>query len=654
MTEKQRAVFDIECVGDWFLVYFKSITTGKKKYFEFFDGHPLDRQGVIRIMRNHTLIGFNSNTYDVPMLKAALKQGVSNQYLKKLSDAIVRRNLKPWETEREFNLPIIDWLDHIDLIEPAPSVNVGLKLYGGRLGSRRLQDLPFDPDEMMFDGTPGKREVSIAYCENDLDTTIDLYRHIEPQLELRAAMSEQYGVDVRSKSDAQIAEAVIRKELERIKGDRIEKPYFPDDYEFSYDVPDFIGYQTAQMREVYRIVEDATFKLKKKEVRSDDDDPNDPSDGSGGVKIKVSGIAMPAEIKGLKIAMGSSVYKMGIGGLHSTEKHVTHYADDDYILVDADVGAFYPAIKLVCGLYPEHLGSDYLDIYRSVRERRMAAKKAKDKVTDMTLKIVLNGAFGKLGSKYSFLYSPKLMLQVTLTGQLSLLMLIEALEGDGISVISANTDGIVSRVHRDRLDDYLEHVRQWERRTGFGMEFAVYSALHSESVNSYLAFKPTFDEERDAYRTLFPHMDDQALAREFKGGVKQKGLYAFVGSKGSPAEKNPKNYVCIDAVIAYLSKGTPLEETIEWCPDVRRFLSVQRVKGGAEFEGDYLGKVVRWYRSTNSRSCIKYATGDKKGDKVPLSDNAKPMMELTGLPSDIDYDYYVGLSRKMLGKLGVL
>ena len=624
---KPRAVFDIECVHDWFLVYIKDIATGRKKYFEFFDGHPLDRAGLIRVMRNFTFIGFNSLNYDIPMLKAALKMGMDNQTLKKINDAIITRGLKYWETEREFNLPKIDWLDHIDLIEPAPSVNVGLKLYGARLHSIRLQDLPFDPDDRMFDGTPGKREEAIRYCENDLDTTIDLYKHIEPQLELRAAMSDQYGVDVRSKSDAQIAEAVIKSELERI-GKYVFKPEFPSNYSFTYDAPAFLEYQTDQMREVFDTVRHATFSLKKTRIK-EESEGDDPSDGSGGVKIKVSGVEMPAEIKKLRVKMGVSTYKMGIGGLHSMEKHVARYADDDHVLIDADVGAFYPAIKLICGLYPEHLGSDYLDIYRSVRERRMAAKKAKNKVTDMTLKIVLNGAFGKLGSKYSFLYSPKLMLQVTITGQLALLMLIESLELAGISVVSANTDGIVSRIHRDKVDEYHDIIKEWETNTGFEMEFAEYEALYSESVNSYLAVKTD-------------------------GSVKQKGLYAFVGSKGSPAEKNPKNYVCIDAVIAYLTKGTPLEETIEWCPDVRRFLSVQRVKGGARFQDDYLGKVVRWYRSTTSQSCIQYATGDKAGDKVPLSDNARPMMELSGLPPDLDYGYYISVAQKMLGKLGVL
>lgn len=650
--QKLKAVFDIECTHDWFLIYFRQITTGKKRYFELFDGHPLDRTNLIRVLRNHTLISFNGNDYDIPMLKASLSMGVTNARLKKINDAIIGRGLRYWQTEREFNLPQIPWLDHIDLIEPAPSVNVGLKLYGARLHSKRIQDLPFDPDDLIFDGTPGKREEAIEYCTNDLDLTVDLFNHVEPQLELRAAMSAQYGIDLRSKSDAQIAEAVIKHELERI-GVSVFKPEISSDYSFKYDPPSFLDYCSEQMIDVFDIVRDATFKLKKKEVR-DDEDSDDPSDGSGGVKIKVSGVEMPAQIKKLRVVMGVSTYKMGIGGLHSTEKHTSHIADDDYIYVDADVGAFYPAIKLVCGLYPEHLGQAYIDIYRTIRERRMAAKKIKDKVTDMTFKIVLNGAFGKLGSKYSFLYSPKLMLQVTLTGQLALLMLIESLEEDGLSVVSANTDGIVTRIPRNRIDDYLAHVHQWEANTGFEMEFAVYSALYSESVNSYLAFKPKFDDEREVYRSLFPKMDDQALAKEFKGGVKQKGLYAFVGSKNSPAEKNPKNAVCIDAVIAYLMNGTPIEETIEWCCDVRRFLSVQRVRGGAEFEGKYLGKVVRWYRSKTSHSYISYANGDKKGDKVPLSDNARPMMELTGLPTDLDYDYYIGVSKKMLGKLGVL
>lgn len=641
---KPRAVCDIECYINFFCINFKDIITGRSKSFEFYDGHPLDRAGVIRVMRNFTLVTFNGNTYDVPMLRAALKMGATNADLKKISDAIIQRNLKPWDAEREFNLSVIDWLDHIDLIEPAPSVQVGLKLYGGRLHSKRLQDLPIEPDAIIL---PEQRPVLVDYCWNDCDTTIDLYKHIEPQINLRCEMSDQYGIDLRSKSDAQIAEAVIRHELERIKGDKIYRPELPYDYTFQYEPPSFLRFKTAQMREAFDVVCNAVFKLKHTAAKSTDDD----AVSVGGVKVKVSGIEMPKEIKGLKINMGRSIYRMGIGGLHSSEVSVAHYSDEDVVIIDNDVASYYPAILLVCELYPDHLGRDFLDVYRSIRERRIAAKRAKDKVTDMTLKIVLNGTFGKLGSKWSFLYSPNLMIQVTMTGQLALLMLIEELELAGIPVISANTDGVTSKCPRDRIEEMLGIIKGWERRTGFDMEPVVYKWLASQSVNSYLADKAKFDEEPDIYRTLLPDWSDEKLRGEYRGGVKQKGLFAFVGSKGSPAEKNPAAYVCIDAVINYLTKGTPLEETIEWCPDIRRFLTVRRVTGGALFDGEYLGKVCRWYYARGSKSHIAYA---KNGNKVAKSDGAKPMMELTGLPDDIDYQWYVRECRKMLGELGVL
>lgn len=620
------AVADIECYIDYFLISFREIGgQERRKHFEFYEGHPLDRQGLIKVLRNFTLVTFNGNNYDIPVLRYALKLGVTNADLKRLGDAIIVRGLKPWHAEKEFRLPDVPFLDSIDIIEPAPSVNVSLKLYGGRLHSRRLQDLPLDPSARVLE-LPGVRETMVEYCYNDCETTEDLYRHIEKQIELRCQMSEQYGVDLRSKSDAQIAEAIIKSEMEKILGDKIVRPELPHDYSFQYNPPSFLRFQTKQMRDVFKVVTDATFKLKKKEVSGDDDD----AVSVGGVKVKVSGVEMPKEIKALKITIGESTYQMGIGGLHSTETKVSHFSDDEYVIRDADVASYYPAIMLNCGLYPDHLGVEFLNLYRTIRERRIAAKRAGDKVTDMTLKIVLNGTFGKLGSKWSALYAPNLMLQVTITGQLALLMLIEELERSGISVISANTDGIVSKVPRDMQDTYHDIIKSWEERTGFEMEFADYAALYSMSVNSYIAVKDG-------------------------GGVKQKGLFAFTGSKGSPAEKNPTSYVCIDAVINYLTKGTPIMETLEWCPDIRRFLVVRRVTGGAEYKGQYLGKVVRYYHSSQSKEIITYASEKKKGHKVPKSEGAMPLMELDGtLPSDIDYQRYYNEAVSMLGDLGVL
>lgn len=623
---KSKAIVDIETYRNYFLICFTDIITGRRRHFEMYDGHPLDIQGVVKILRHFTLISFNGNTYDMPMLRLALRMGTSNATLKMMSDRIIQQNMKPWDCEREFNLVSIPWLDHIDLIEPAPSVQVGLKLYGGRLHSKRLQDLPIEPSAYI---EPEQRIVLVDYCYNDCDTTHDVFKHIEPQINLRVSMGEQFGLDLRSKSDAQISEAVIKHELERISGDKIYRPEFSRHYQFKYAAPQFLRFTTPVMQDIFDLIKRETFTL--------------ANNGS---------VEMPASLKSAKIKIGKSVYRMGIGGLHSSESVVAHFSDDEFLVKDADVSAFYPRIILVCGLYPEHLGPAFLDVYRSIFDRRISAK-ARIKqikkllemgvnaieearlrgdlkscqVIDMTLKIVLNGCFGKLGSPYSFLYSPNLMIQVTVTGQLVLLMLIEALENAGIQVVSANTDGIVSKIPRDQVDEYHDIIQRWEKRTGFEMEFAEYDALYSRDVNNYIAVKPD-------------------------GTVKQKGTFAFVGSKGSPAEKNPANYISTDAVIAYLTKGTPLMETIEWCPDMRRFLTVRRVTGGATYDGQYLGKTVRWYYARGSKECIRRATN---GDKVARSDGCKPLMELTGeLPNDIDYQWYFNEAVSMLGDLGVL
>src|SRR5690625_2631930 len=82
---------------------------------------------------------------------------------------------------------------------------------------------------------------------------------------------------------------------------------------------------------------------------------------------------------------------------------------------------------------------------------------AYQKTQSDTLKISVNGSFGKLGSKYSALYAPDLLIQTTLTGQLALLMLIERMELAGISVRSANTDGIVCQFRRE-LEHEMEQV----------------------------------------------------------------------------------------------------------------------------------------------------------------------------------------------------
>lgn len=90
---------------------------------------------------------------------------------------------------------------------------------------------------------------------------------------------------------------------------------------------------------------------------------------------------------------------MGIGGLHSCEKSQYVVADENTVLRDCDVSSYYPSIILQQKLSPKAMGKDFITIYQSIVTRRIEAKHRGDKVTADTLKICVNGSFGKLGKE---------------------------------------------------------------------------------------------------------------------------------------------------------------------------------------------------------------------------------------------------------------
>lgn len=590
---RKKAVLDIEIYKNYLLIAVKSIETGKSVSFERSDWSDFDVSKLISLLKTYTIVTFNGNRFDLPILKGALA-GLSPRVLKQMCDDIIVNNSRVWDIERKYSLQECQFIDHVDLIEVAIG-KASLKIYGGRLHSKRMQDLPIEPDAVIKEE---ERTILSSYCLNDLDTTIDLYNQLAAQIELRQKMSDQYGLDLRSKSDAQIAEAVIKKQIEQIKGQRIFRPEYPSNYSFKYDPPDYVKFDHPELKNALEVFKSVTFTLNEK-----------------------GDVAEPSEVSELKFTIGESTYQLGIGGIHSCEKSVSHQADHEFLLFDRDVTSYYPNIILGQRLAPSHLGDDFLGVYKSIVDRRIAAKKAKDKVTDAALKITINGSFGKFGSKWSVLYGPKLLIQTTVTGQLALLMLVDRLEARNIKVVSANTDGIVIKCHRSKRDLMLSIFADWELTTGFQTEETEYVALYSRDINNYIAIKPD-------------------------GSYKTKGAYAETS-----LSKTPASYVCSRALVDYLQFGVPIESTIRACSDVRDFVSVRSVTGGGVKGDQYLGKAVRWYYAKGIEGSITYR---KNGNKVPKTDGAKPLMVLPDtLPGDIDYERYILEAKEMLKDLGL-
>ena len=595
---KHLVVCDTECWKNYWLCKLKRLDNDKTMVFEQYDGHPLDRVGLRDVLRRCTVITFNGIVYDMPMIGLAL-QGVSCETLKRCSDFIIQGNMRPWDVEREFQLKIPE-CDHIDLIEVVPTM-VSLKVFMGRLHCRKMQDLPIEHDALI---EPEQRPRIIEYNENDLDGTIALYRKFQKQIELRAKMSQEYGVDLRSKSDAQVAEAVIKKKLIDATGERPIKPGVrPRTFKFRFAM--FLQNAGPIVQGLIQLIRETDFIV----------------EPTGYVK-------MPKQLADAKIKIGEGVYRMGLGGLHSSEKSVLHLADSQTLLIDRDVASYYPAIIINTGLFPKHLGRLFLEIYRQIRDTRISAKKSKLTVVAEMLKIVLNGSFGKFGNPWSILYAPDLMLQVTITGQLALLMLIEWLEQAAFRVLSANTDGIVIAVPVSRREQFEAIIRRWESTTKFETEETRYRMLASRDVNSYIAIKEG-------------------------GGVKLKGAFAEPEPVAS-SWPSPHNQICITAVCDFLEHGIPIDMTIKGCGDIRQFVGGRNVTGGTTGRGEYPGRTVRWYKAMAGEP-IYYRKENETGghNKVAGTDGSKPLMLMDGtIPDDIDIDAYVAEASGILHNIG--
>lgn len=569
-------MFDSETLNNYTLISFKDIDTGEYTRFRRSEPYAPQRLKLFMTQPGATFVGFNSKSFDV-LVVYAFCAGRTEAEIKRIANDIISSRMQPWDAMRKYSLPQFKF-DHIDLIEVAPSF-VGLKAYGARMHMPVLQDMPLAHDAEVTEEQ--KAEID-TYCDNDLDTTQALLIRLEGQVLLRVQMSRKYGVDMRSKSDSQMAEQAYISSMGLQRADNVVPATV------TYAPPAFLKFQDQTLQNLLERVSAHTFEIKQ----------------------STGHVVLPDFLGAEQIKFGNGAYQLGVGGIHSTHDRSVCYVAGKDCVFDIDVTSYYPSIILNCGMVPKGLGQRFLDEYRSIYAERIAAKRAGDKVTMDTLRIALNGTFGKLASRWSVLYAPDLMLAVTLTGQFTLLMLIEWLEHAGAQILSANTDGLAIGCRAEDKTSVEETVAKFCALSGYNFEYTDYRALAMKDVNNYIAVKT-----------------DRSL--------KIKGIYAPLS-----LSKNPTAGVCAASVGQWLSKGTPFLETIRRAPFCD-FLSARNVTGGGRQGETYLGKVVRWYQSNaTTLGPIVYASN---GNKVPKTEGARACMRVqckTTHPEDLDYGWY--------------
>lgn len=359
------AFYDTECFPNYWLLKFRprgvlGMPGGQAYGFRLRAGQAFDQATTARIrllFDAFCAVSFNGNYYDVPMITAALS-GYTAEQLKWLNDRIIVEKVKPWE----LGLPEWKPSDHIDVMEVAPGAG-SQKQYAGRIHCPTMRDLPYDPGHYVTEAEIVEVD---AYCENDLAVLEALFDALAPQVHQREAVGKKYGLDLRSKSDAQMAEAVLKRRCEQATGQRIFKPNIDWNLQFRYKVPAFISYSMPQLQRALELVRGSIFGIRP---------PGGMGDGEKGKCI-----SMPHQLEGLEIAIGSSVYKMGVGGLHSQEKKLVAVSDETYQVRMPDVASYYPNLMVNAGAWPPALGEAFVSEYDQIKSERLIAKRTAKEV----------------------------------------------------------------------------------------------------------------------------------------------------------------------------------------------------------------------------------------------------------------------------------
>lgn len=505
----------------------------------------------INIPANVIFCGYNNLHYDNPIIN----------YIIEYEDKLMQYNIpticssifnlsKTITTSSEDNIDAWKhwkyqiWFDTFDILTMLYSnkLRVGLKEIQVTMQYPNVQEfvcdwtkpLPLEDFESMID-----------YNINDIESTSELLNRCKKDVDLRIAIEDEYGVRVLSKDGVNIGMKILtQKYLEKtgltwqdIKDLRSPMSVIP----LKDVILPFIKYDSPILN---RVLEDMKGQI--------------VSPGRKGYENK--------------FVFNNLRYSVGVGGIHSVNSPEIIIPRDDEMLIDIDVASLYPSMLIEYEFYPKHLGKEFLEVYKQIKDERIEAKHNGDKVKNETLKLALNGLSGNLQNEHNFCYTPEAAMKIRINGQLLLLMLAEKLTQIGCRIVQANTDGLFVLLKKDAYSKVNSICREWEQLTKLTLEEDRFKAMYQYAINDYFAI--TEDNK-----------------------VKEKGMFITTVKLGKGL--TPK--IIPKAVISFFKDGISVEDTIKNCTDIRDFLMSE--KTGKQWHVEYMNeeqqRTNRFYASTN-------------------------------------------------------
>ena len=618
---RQLFCYDIEVYKNFFSVTFISKDGNTEKVF--YIHNDINAKEVVLEIRNFIqnevtyLVGFNNISYDDVILSYIFSMNSPKDLLSlvyDLSSILVTNEshqLPQWIKALKYK-KIFKSID-LCTIYRLHKVGKSLKLCGINLKHYKVQELSHTFSKLVEEKDI---DLILEYNKNDVEITLKLYEFELPDIKIRYNIMKRFGFDysILSSSKPNVADRIFIKKYADLTG--LDPKYFTElrtkrsSVKFSECVFPYVSFKTKYMQD------------KLNELKSIDS-------------------PIVKKILDFQILINGKTYQLGIGGLHSVDDANYFISDETYSYRDADVASYYPSMMLQNKIKPEHLTDDFLTILNTETVQRLEAKTQYKLTKDIdylfladTGKIVINAVFGKLGSETGWFYDPKAFISVTLNGQLLLLMLIEELEMNGIEVISANTDGVVAKIHKDKEDLYKSICSNWMKTTNLELEFSNYKAIYRTGVNSYLAI-------------------------DSSGKIKKKSQF----EENKVLEQAPKFLVVAKALNAFLINKTPIEKFIRNHTDIYDFCASKKI--GHDFDmylktivdgkllSNKLQKVNRYYVSKSGgllfQKDSKKEIGIEAGTQVCILNNCDESLDIKSY--NINYSFYEKETNKILQQI---
>jgi hypothetical protein len=435
-----------------------------------------------------------------------------------------------------------------------------------------IEDLPFKVGSYLTDE---QKDITIDYCDNDLDATHEFFNKSKKHIEIRQFYTKLEGINLINASETKIAKDVLGKylskdmnisysELRKMRTNRKEIQI--KDIIFPY-----IKFKHKQNNKVLNYFNNTVWKINDKD--------NKPT------KLEYT-----TEYLNVKRVYGE-------GGLHSFGKAGIFKSNDEYIVYDLDFRSFYPHLSFENKLHPAHIPEKvFSEKYKGFYIERQNYPKSDPR--NYVLKIILNSSYGLSKDQYSYLYDPMWQLAITINGQLLLSMLTEwVVEATSYcKVLFENTDGAAFAIKKSEKHLVDKVCKKIAELSGIALESQIYDKLIMRDVNNYIAikgqdikFKGVFEIDRDYHKNHSKRIVPIALANYFINDVNPE--YTIKNHLKKPIYSFANNYGIYDFCLGAKMKGN-------------NKLYARTIRNNEQHDVE-LSKTNRYYISNNGINLIK-------------------------------------------------